>query len=69
MTQANSGKLNQTVQQIVERIARSQQLTRQDYLHLAKELLSDSGLQEERNRQINAVLDALRLGDLQIVDW
>ena len=69
MTRATANQPNQTVQQMVERIARSQRITRQEYLHLVMVLLADSGLHDVKSRQINYVFDAIRLGEVAIGDW
>ncbi len=53
---------------VLERIIQSKQMSRKDHLALTSALLSSQQLGDDLRRQINCILDELRIGHLKLVD-
>lgn len=58
-----------TVNQMVETIMTSAQITRRQHIQLTNAILSENQITEEDRRQINRILDYLQIGKIKIVDW
>ncbi len=56
------------VQQVLEEVFHSGQISRQQHLHLSCTILSDLRLSGEERRQINRVFDYVQTGRLQLID-
>jgi hypothetical protein len=57
-----------TVNQMVETIMTSGQITRRQHIQLTNAILSENQITEEDRRQINRILDYLQIGKIKIVD-
>jgi hypothetical protein len=57
-----------TIRQVIEKAASSGQITYQDYLKLTSALLSQPNMRDEERTLINRVFDAVRAGQLKLVD-
>jgi uncharacterized protein YpuA (DUF1002 family) len=64
----NPNHLNQTIKPIVDRILKTSQLSRQEYLQLVTTFLSDYKVTDDERSQINRIFDDLQTGRLEIVD-
>lgn len=58
-----------TVNQMVETIMTTGQITRRQHIQLTNAILSENQITDEDRRQINRILDYLQIGKIKIVDW
>lgn len=63
-----SGKSNQNVTQIAEKLISAGKISKQDYHQLSKVILADNQIDEEERRQVNRIFDAIQSGKVRIVD-
>ena len=68
MLSTAKNKSGLTVNQMVETIMTSGQITRRQHIQLTNAILSENQITEEDRRQINRILDYLQIGKIKIVD-
>ncbi|WP_088243082.1 hypothetical protein [Calothrix rhizosoleniae] len=69
MYQIVENKSELFIQQIVERIISSGEMSRQDYSLLTSTVIADGEISDVERRQINRVFDYIQTGRLKLVDW
>jgi methyl coenzyme M reductase alpha subunit len=68
MVRISTTKTISTINDIVERIIDSGQISRQEHLQLASAILSDYKITDEERRQINRIFDYIQIGRLKLLD-
>ncbi len=66
--QTFQNKLDPTIQQMVEQIIHSGQITRHQHLYLATLLLATQKITAEDRNLINRIFDDIQFGRLKLVD-
>jgi len=69
MLSTATNKSGLTVNQMVETIMTSGQITRRQHIQLTNAILSENQITEEDRRQINRILDYIQIGKIKIVDF
>jgi hypothetical protein len=68
MVRITTQKSAEAVQQLLDRVRITQQLSRSDYLYLTSLVLADTSLNNVDRRRINRLFDNIQTGQLSLVD-
>jgi hypothetical protein len=68
MVRITTQKSAEAVQQLLDRVRITQQLSRSDYLYLTSLILADTSLNNVDRRRINRLFDNIQTGQLSLVD-
>lgn len=62
------GKAKGSANLAIDEILTTGQVSRQEHLHLTTALLADQHISDRDRRQINHILESVRLGKLKLID-
>lgn len=68
MVRANQEMSVDRLETLIQKTLQIRQMSRKDHLQLTSVILSNPGIQPVHRRQINRILDFIRVGQVKLVD-